>query len=231
MTRTALVVAHGQPSDPAPAEAEMSALGAAVARHLPGWRIGAATLAGPGALEAAVKALDRPQVFPFFLSDGYFTRSVIPRRLTAVGLGDLPILTAFGLRRDTHVLAGRIALGACRAQGWDPSDTTLILAAHGSAASRASAEATMETANHLRRVTGLADIRCGFIEEPPFIAEVFATAPDRTICLPLFAARWGHVSDDLPAAVRTSGYQGVMLDPIGTHPDVPAQIAAALRAG
>ena len=39
MTR-ALIVAHGQPSDPGPAAAELEALAARIAGHLPGWQVG-----------------------------------------------------------------------------------------------------------------------------------------------------------------------------------------------
>ncbi len=53
----ALIVAHGQPSDPAPAEAELAALADAVAAHLPGWRVGHATLAASGALASALGAV------------------------------------------------------------------------------------------------------------------------------------------------------------------------------
>ncbi|TKA94316.1 cobalamin biosynthesis protein CbiX, partial [Cereibacter changlensis] len=45
MPETALIVAHGQPSDPAPAAAEIAALAAKVAVHLAGWQVGSATLA------------------------------------------------------------------------------------------------------------------------------------------------------------------------------------------
>ena len=43
--KRALIVAHGQPSDPAPAEMELAAIAAAVAAHLPNWNITSATLA------------------------------------------------------------------------------------------------------------------------------------------------------------------------------------------
>ncbi|TDK51565.1 cobalamin biosynthesis protein CbiX, partial [Antarcticimicrobium luteum] len=53
----ALIVAHGQPSDPAPAEAALATLAARVQAHMPGRALGAATLAAPGALAAALARL------------------------------------------------------------------------------------------------------------------------------------------------------------------------------
>ena len=51
MTRHALILAHGQPSDPRTAGAALEALAARVQALLPGWAVGAATLAEDGALE------------------------------------------------------------------------------------------------------------------------------------------------------------------------------------
>ena len=45
MTRPAIIVAHGQPSDPRTAGAALEALATRVQVLLPGWAVGAATLA------------------------------------------------------------------------------------------------------------------------------------------------------------------------------------------
>ena len=73
----ALIVAHGQPSDPAPAEAALAALAARVQAHLPARSVGSATLAAPGALETALNRLaPGGAVYPFFMADGIFVRDV-----------------------------------------------------------------------------------------------------------------------------------------------------------
>ena len=54
MIKQALIVSHGQPSDPDPAEAALAALAAKVAALLPDWRVDSATLAKPDALAKAV---------------------------------------------------------------------------------------------------------------------------------------------------------------------------------
>jgi sirohydrochlorin cobaltochelatase len=59
---------------------------------------------------------------------------------------------------------------------------------------------------------------------------VLRDAGDKAICLPLFVARWGHVAGDIPDAVATSGFRGMVLDPIGLHPDVPGIVARAIAA-
>ncbi|WP_343079548.1 CbiX/SirB N-terminal domain-containing protein [Ostreiculturibacter nitratireducens] len=228
MTREALIVAHGQPSDPDGPEAEIEALAARVAALLPGWRVGGATLAAPGALEAAVAELEDPVVFPFFMSDGWFIRSNLPARLAKAGRDGLRILTPFGLLPGANALALRLAREEAAEAGWAAPDTTLILAAHGSGRSPQPAETARETAGYIAERADFAEVRVGFIEQDPRIAQVLIEAGRSSILLPLFVARWGHVLDDIPAAVEEAGFRGRILPPLGTHRDVPAIIAEAI---
>ncbi len=87
----ALIVAHGQPSDPGPAEAALVRLAERVAAELPaGWQVEAATLAAPGALEAALARAGTGAapllIYPMFIADGWFTQVNLPARLRAAGM-------------------------------------------------------------------------------------------------------------------------------------------------
>lgn len=228
MTRSALIVAHGQPSDPAPAEEEMHAIAEAVAQHLPGWTVAAATLAAPDALRSALDRLDSPLVFPFFMADGWFIRSLLPKRLEEAGHSGLTVLTPFGLLPATHRLALGIVRQATETAGWDAAGTTVILAAHGSGRSRFPAEAARSIERAIVAGADFAGVRTGFIEEPPDLATVAADAGRRAICLPLFVARWGHVVDDIPRELAAARFSGTLLSPIGTHPQAPKIIAEAI---
>lgn len=230
MTRAALIVAHGQPSDPDTAEAFMADLAERVGTLLPGRSVAAATLAAPGALEKTLARLPDPLIVPFFLADGYFIRAVLPRRLAAAGYPDQPVLMPFGRMPETLALIAATVLSAAADNRWSPRDTSLVLAAHGSGASPHAAAAIAAIRTHLATVTDFAAITAGFIEEPPLIADVLAAAPHRSLCLPLFAARWGHVDSDLPEAARSARFSGTMLPPIGVHPQVPALLARAIVA-
>ena len=130
----ALIVAHGQPSAPEGAERAIAALARAVAAVLPGWRVRGATLAAPGALEAALAALgSRPvPVYPHFMSDGWFVRTRIPQRLAAAGRADCEVLAPFGRDPASAELCLRAAREGALEHGLDPAATTLLIAAHGS---------------------------------------------------------------------------------------------------
>jgi sirohydrochlorin ferrochelatase len=228
MSRSALIVAHGQPSDPGPAEAEIATLAARVGALLPDWVIGSATLADPGSLERALPHLTDPVVFPFFMSDGWFIRTELPRRLTGAGAEGLRILPPFGLLGPTDRLATTTVRQAAKARNWSEGDTTLILAAHGSGASRRPAETASRTREAILAATGYREVRLGFIEESPHLADVLADAGQQSLLLPLFVARWGHVAGDIPEAVDATGYRGAVLDPLGCAEEVPRIIADAL---
>ena len=231
MEQSALIVAHGSPSNPEQGEVDMQELAARVAGLLPGWRVRGVTLAAPGRLEAAVAELGGPTVYPFFMAGGWFTKVELPRRLAAAGHDGLSVLAPFG---DSTALAG-IGVEAAEAEaarlGWPPDAVSLVLAAHGSGRSRVPAEAAGRVAAAVRAAGRFAEVRVGFIEEEPSVKAVAAGLGDKAICLPLFVARWGHVVTDVPEALAEAGFSGALLPPVGCCDEVPELIAAALRAG
>jgi sirohydrochlorin ferrochelatase len=216
MTQQAILVAHGSPGDPIPQEAAMQALAVRVAMWRPGWRIKGATLAMPGALEAALAGMDLPLIYPFFMAEGWFTKVNLPRRLAAAGRGDVRQLAPFGT--DPAV----IDLMAAAAGEAGP----VLIAAHGSKVSKTSSGTTYEmVAAMIAR--GFGPVRAGFVEEAPFLEDV-AREMAGGVCLPFFALRAGHVVGDVPDALEAAGFEGVLRPPIGEDIGVAQVIAAAL---
>lgn len=222
----ALIVSHGQPSDPAPAEAALARLAARVARLLPGWHLGSATLAAPGALARALQAAGpAPLIYPLFMTQGWFTAQALQERLQNAGARALP---PFGCDAGLPEMAAALLREALARRGWQARQTRLFLAAHGSGRSANAARDTRRFAGALGRRLGLAEIRVGFVEQAPRLAEAAAGLGPQAICLPFFAARGGHVTDDLPAALEQTRFEGLCLDPIGCAPDAPALMARTL---
>ena len=226
MSFDALIVSHGQPSDPDVGEAEIAALASKVGGHLPGARVEGVTLAAEGRIEAL--SADRPGalIYPIFMADGWFTQVQLPKRL-AKGVG--PQLVSFGLDCTLPLLAANWLRAVCTERAVDPYGVDLVIAGHGSGKSRRVSEATHAFADQVAGVFKPRSVRCGFVEEAPSLEDALTGLDQNSICLPFFAAKRGHVLDDLPQAVRASKYEGIVLDPIGLHPDVPKLIADALR--
>jgi sirohydrochlorin ferrochelatase len=225
----ALIVSHGQPSDPGPAEAEVAALAARVAAHLPGWSVRAATLAQPGALGHALHGVTGAvRVYPLFMADGWFTQTHLPARLAEAGATDVIQLPPFGLDPAVQSLTVTMALEAAAALGRTPAETEILLAAHGSFKSDAPAAVARAVAAMLAHQGKFRRVEPAFIDQEPQIAEVASRMSPGTICLPFFAARGGHVIDDLPEALAEAAFDGTLLDPVGLDARVPGLIAAAL---
>lgn len=208
----------------------MAALARAVARLLPGWQVRGATLAAPGALEAALAAFGPAPVavYPHFMTDGWFVATRIRDRLDAAGRRDCPVLAPFGRDPATVDLCLRAAREGARVHGLEPASAILLLAAHGSPSDPRPAAATRAVAAALDRAGAFRAIVPCFVEEPPSIAEA-ARSSRATLCLPFFAARNGHVLDDVPAQLAAGGFAGPLLAPVGEHPAAPRLIAAAVR--
>jgi sirohydrochlorin ferrochelatase len=224
----AVIVSHGQPSDPAPPEAALAALAAAVAAHLPGWTVRSATLAQPGALAAACAGADRPVVYPLFMADGWFTQTHLPARLADAGALAPRVLSPFGLDPAVQDLATRLVREAlARGLGHEG----VLLAAHGSFRSPAPAAVARVVAGRIAAETGLAPVAPAFIDQDPRIAEAARDFGPGSICLPFFAAAGDHVTSDLPRALAEAGFRGQVLPALGLDRRVPLLIAQALRAG
>jgi len=225
-----VIVAHGQPSDPGPAEAEIAALAARVAAELPGWSVRSATLAQENALARALDGVEHAFVYPLFMADGWFTQTHLPARLGAASGARITQLVPFGLDPAVQVLTLTLAREAAERAGRRPQDTDVLLAAHGSFRSPAPSAVARTMAQDLAERGGFRRVETGFIDQDPQIATVAKTFGAGALCLPFFAARGGHVVDDLPEALAEAGFKGRLLDPVGLDSRVPGLVAAAFRA-
>src|SRR6056297_1035522 len=225
----AIIVSHGQPSDPDPAQADLERFTARVAEALPGWHVGAATLAAPGALDAALDAAGpAPLVYPLFMTEGWFTGDNLRKRLS--GAPEAHVLRPLGVSTELPDLTADLLRDVLADRGWPAGETQLFIAGHGSGRSANSARDTRAFAEAVAQRMRFAEMRVGFVEEPPYLADQAAGLGARAICLPFFAAILGHVIDDIPEALDGAGFEGVRLDPIGCAPGVPALVARALQA-
>lgn len=219
MTKHALILAHGQPSDPRPAGAALEALAARVETLMPGWSVGAATLAEEGAVARAVKLRPGGVVFPMFMAGGWFARVQIPKKLAEAGADGWTVLEPFGCDPAVHDLCVALVREAGVAEA--------ILAAHGSFKSAAPSDIAVHVAGRIARETG-ADVAAGFIDQEPQLGTLTGRSG---VCLPFFAAGGGHVSDDIPEALAKAGFNGRILPPVGLDERVPGIIAAAIARG
>ncbi|RKF17081.1 cobalamin biosynthesis protein CbiX [Roseovarius spongiae] len=221
--RSAIIVSHGQPSDPDPAEAAL----ARQAPELPGWFVQTATLAKRGSLESALsRAGAAPVIYPMFMTDGWFVRSALRDRLRDVKAP--VVLPPLGVDPGLPDVALQALAAELDRQGWSAGETTLLVTAHGSGRSRNSARDTQRFVERLGERAPFAELRIGYVEEPPHLGEAAALCPRQSICLPFFAADGGHVQEDIPQALQATGFAGPCMAPVGLLPGIGRLMARAI---
>lgn len=222
----AVIVAHGQPSDPAPAEASLAAFAHSVNALCPQISVQSATLAAPLALENCLDALpDDTAIYPLFMAKGWFVTSALPKR---VGSRNIRILDPLGTDPNLPKLVAESLRTALARNSWSANKIDLVLAAHGSGRSRNPAKVATEFASSLNTLLPFKSVRVGFVEEPPSIAEAAADAGVKSICLPFFACTGGHVLEDVPQDLSRAKFQGVVMPVVGELPEIQRHIARTL---
>lgn len=143
-------------------------------------------------------------VVPNFISEGYFTQTVIPRELELNGrttkrpggqiwnycepVGNHPAMTDLLLKR-AHETAPAV----------DPRETTLLIAAHGTDLNENSALAAKREAEKIRALGKYSAVLNVYMEEPPLISNwrKLTDTPD-VIVVPFFIADGLHSYEDIP---------------------------------
>lgn len=229
--REIVLIAFGSLSDPAPHQAGLERMAEKVADVLPGWTVRGATIGSEGAIARAFEGLSPDAaVFPALMSDGWILRRVLADALKAAGRGEAPVLKPLGLLPAFHEICAQMIRTALHEHGLSAPETTVVLAAHGSARGPRPAACARMLCTELERLTGVRAVTPGYLEEAPFLADALRDAPKPAICLPCFVVNAWHAANDVPEAVRDSGFTGPLLPAAGTEAGVPAVIAAEIAA-
>jgi sirohydrochlorin cobaltochelatase len=142
-------------------------------------------------------------VVPNFISEGYFTETVIPRELELTG----PITHRMGKRIGycdpvgNHPRMVDLILQSARRVAPDvaPDRTSLLVVAHGTNLNEKSAEAAQRQAAQIRRRGLYAEVTEAYMEEAPFVADwrkyIFQHF---VVVVPFFIADGLHSYQDIP---------------------------------
>jgi len=143
-------------------------------------------------------------VVPNFISEGYFTQTVIPRELELTGrrterssgqewhycdpVGSHPDMTDLLLRRAAEI-----------APGINPKETTLLIVAHGTDLNENSAVAAKREVARIRATSCYAEVLNVYMEEPPLVSDwASLVRTPNVIVVPFFIADGLHSYEDIP---------------------------------
>jgi sirohydrochlorin cobaltochelatase len=142
-------------------------------------------------------------VVPNFISEGYFTQTVIPRELglsgpmTQVGERVFKYCEPVGSHaRMTGLLLQR---AAAMAPDVRPEETALFIVGHGTGLNDNSAVAAKREVERIRELGRYAEVFNAYMEEPPLIAQwAELTAQPNVVVVPFFIADGLHSYEDIP---------------------------------
>jgi sirohydrochlorin cobaltochelatase len=144
-------------------------------------------------------------VVPNFISEGYFTETVIPRELELDGAETTRAngqVWKYCEPVGNHVLVTGLLLTRAKeiAPQIKPAETALIIVAHGTELNDKSAVAAKREAERLRARGHFASVVNAYMEEQPLIAhwDKLTTAPN-VIVVPFFISDGLHSFEDIPA--------------------------------
>ena len=146
-------------------------------------------------------------VVPNFISEGYFTQTVIPRELELNGrttkrpsgqmwkycepVGNHPMMTDLLLQRARQV-----------ARDVDPRKTSLLIVAHGTDLNENSAVAAKREADKIRALGKYAAVLNVYMEEPPLVSDWRKlTKTSNVIVVPFFISDGLHSYEDIPRLI------------------------------
>jgi sirohydrochlorin cobaltochelatase len=146
-------------------------------------------------------------VVPNFISEGYFTQTVIPRELELNGritkrstgqiwkysepVGNHPAMTELLLKRANEI-----------APDVDPRETSLLVVAHGTDLNENSAAAAKREAEKIRRLGKFAEVLNVYMEESPLVSEWRKlTKTANIVVVPFFISDGLHSYEDIPRLI------------------------------
>ena len=150
-------------------------------------------------------AIREVYVVPNFISEGYFTRTVIPRELELNGPETVrpsgqtwkycePVGSHESMTEHLLARASEIAPGV-------PEDrASLLIVAHGTSLNDNSAVAAKEQAEKIRRLERYAEVLNVYMEEPPLVSDwANLTTSKNVVVVPFFISDGLHSYEDIPA--------------------------------
>jgi sirohydrochlorin cobaltochelatase len=158
--------------------------------------------------------LAAPRVFivPLFISEGYFSTEIIPPELGFRFPENLKLKTEKSVWHychpvGSHDLMTKVLLARADEvvkkypfpRAPKPSDTTLLIAGHGTGRNANSRSAVERQAELIRALNFYAEVGAVFMEEAPFIKDCHATVKTKNIVVvPFFISDGLHAVEDIP---------------------------------
>ena len=174
------------------------------------------------------ESIRKVYVVPNFISEGYFTQTVVPRELELNGrttrrssgqtwtycqpVGNHPMMTKLLLKRARDVAPDAV-----------PEETSLLIVAHGTDLNENSAVAAKREAERIRALSKYATVLNVYMEEPPLVGDWRKlTKTQNVIVVPFFISDGLHSYEDIPVLLGIAVAAGADRGGPGSPPPATA---------
>ncbi len=175
------------------------------------------------------ESIQEVYVVPNFISEGYFTQTVVPRELELSGpttkrpsgqkwnycepVGNHPMMTELLLKRAREVAPEAV-----------PAETSLLIVAHGTDLNENSAVAAKREAEKIRALGKYAAVLNVYMEEPPLVSDwQKSTETPNVVVVPFFISDGLHSYEDIPRLLGIAIAAGVDGGQPGSPPPATAR--------
>ena len=146
-------------------------------------------------------------VVPNFISEGYFTQTVIPRELELNGATTKRSsgqIWKYCEPVGNHAAMTELLLGRASdvAPGVDPAESSLLIVAHGTDLNENSAVAAKREAEKIRALGKFAEVLNVYMEESPLVSDwQKLTKTGNVVVVPFFISDGLHSYEDIPRLI------------------------------
>lgn len=195
----------------------------------------AGVLKGDPSLEDAVtSALDTGAsdvvIYPMFMADGYFTKTVLPQRLAALRpLQNFRILPPLGVDPRLPAFILDHTLSTAMQHKVNPKTSRLLVVGHGSQLGPASSQSTQAIANFIAQKDVFSVVETAFLEEEEFLEDALVRTSSLTLVLGFFSGDGMHAADDVPKLISKTGAHAIYTGSIGSLPELASFIVVAIK--
>ncbi len=225
----------------------------ALAPLLPQLDVVSGVMKGTPPLQEVASTLlhERVLVLPLLLSNGYFCKTVLPRRLgldiqhqqqkegawqnlnrdgqyirLLPPLGVLPFLPDL----VSQSIQGTLAPNSKSALLKPELEREVLIVAHGSTVGPESRLCALQLKDHLEKRYGYRQLRVAFLSEEPLVEKAVLTLSEDAIVVPLFASGGLHGHDDISEMMERAPAGCKLAPVIGCEHDLAEHLVSYLRA-
>lgn len=197
-------------------------------------RVEACVLRGAPGLAETLAGIGAARVFivPLLMAEGHTSQVVLPDLLAQAGAGKerVTLCRPVGVSPALAPLVVDEMLALCRARGWRPADTAVVIAGHGTARHEGSGASAALLAERVAASGRFGRVAAAFLEHAPFVEDALrGFRPGPCAVVGFFMDHGGHSADDIPRLIAAAHPDAAYTGAIGARPGFVEIILDSVR--